>query len=104
MGEFQNRAVKALQFTQTEANLTDPQERQEQFLEIALRLYVAIGGRLADVGDCVGRISAAGQFKVEQEIGSMIIELSALSHMCDMDMMQAAKIELEKAIKAKACL
>ncbi|KQS78805.1 hypothetical protein ASG25_09170 [Rhizobium sp. Leaf384] len=100
MGEFQNRAIKMLQLTESVSHLTDTVERQRQFLENAVRLYLAIGGKLTDFTQLEQPLDK--NLKVGKEIGSMIIELSALSNLHDMDMMQAAKIELERRVSGRS--
>jgi hypothetical protein len=100
VGEFQNHAVKALQLVQTKQSFLDPAERRKRFLENVVRLYLAIGGRLEDFRDLSQPVKRVDQLVAAKEIGSLVVELSALSSLHDLDMMQAAKIELEM-LKAK---
>lgn len=93
MSEIQNRAVRMLQ--QNGLDMTVASYRV-QMLKAALALYRSTGGT-----EQVARELCAGAFQgrsgaAATGIGDAMIALAAVSHLSDLDMMQAAYNELDR--------
>lgn len=96
MSEIQNRAVRMLQ--QNSLDMTTASCRF-QMLKAALELYRSTGGSEQAARDlCTGAFRGASR-DVATGIGEVMISLAAVSHLSDLDMMQAAYNELDRGVQ-----
>ena len=102
MSELQNNAVALV--TQTEGKLDNlsPKDRSATFLEKALSLYFAIGGNAADVQKLIEKRKSASPDRIENVIAGVLVELGAVSHLSDIDMVQATHNRFDAELKVRS--
>lgn len=96
MSEFQNKAVRLMAACDGEASVTDPGLRQRNLLLSALELYRALGGSFEQPEAAKDQGEMSTPRRVDLVIGDLMKELAAISHMYDMDIMQAAHNTLDR--------
>ncbi|MFK0274079.1 hypothetical protein ACIQUG_10415 [Ensifer sp. NPDC090286] len=89
MSEFQNKAVRLMIASTGEASLGDLDERRRNVLTTAMELYLALGGTFEQLEACVADATLQPR-RVDMVVGDMMMELAAVSHIHDIDIMQAA--------------
>ncbi|MCB5201185.1 hypothetical protein LH464_01680 [Neorhizobium sp. T786] len=95
MSELQNRAVRMLQ--QESLNMTVSDHRF-QMLKVALALYRSSGGSERMARDLCAEAFKEPRKDIAAGIGEIMIVLAGISHLNDLDMMQAAYNELERGL------
>lgn len=95
MSVFQNKAVRLMIASTGEASIGDLDERRKNLLMTAMELYLAMGGSFEQLEACVMQDETPKPRRVDVVIGEMMKELAAISHVHDMDMMQAAHNTLD---------
>jgi hypothetical protein len=95
MSEVQNRAVRMLQ--QETLNMSISYYRF-QMLKVAVELYRAAGGSERLARDLCSEVFQETPKDVAAGVGELMIVLAGISHLSDLDMMQAAYNELERAL------
>lgn len=107
MSAFQNKAVRLLAARAGEASARDLVERQRNFLAAALELYRALGGSFEQLEAVIIEDATGAPRRVDLVIGDLMNELAVISHVHDMDMMQAAHntldLRLQEPISGTSC-
>lgn len=100
MSEIQNKAVALL--TQNEGDLFSqpPHARGALFLRRALELYFALGGDETTATDLIEEGLQTPRLRVEAAVANVMMEVAAVSHLNDIDMIQAAYNRLDAELKA----
>jgi hypothetical protein len=102
MSEFQNKAVRLMEAGAGEASVSDVAERQRNLLASALELYRALGGSFELLEASIIQGETDTPRRVDLIIGDLMHELAAISHMHDMDIMQAAYNTLDMRLRMMA--
>ncbi len=95
MSEFQNKAVRLMIASTGEASVGDLDERRKNVLTTAMELYLALGGTFEQLEACVEQGASLEPRRVDVAVGEMMLELAAVSHIHDIDIMQAAHNTLD---------
>ncbi|WP_245269706.1 hypothetical protein [Ensifer sp. WSM1721] len=75
--------------------MSDLAQRQRNLLFAALELYRALGGSFEQLEASIMEDATGAPRRVDVIIGDLMNELAAISHMHDMDLMQAAHNTLD---------
>lgn len=95
MSEFQNKVVRLMVASAGDASVSDLAERQRNLLVAALELYRALGGSFEQLEASVMQDEMEAPRRVELIVGDLMKELAAISHINDLDIMQAAHNTLD---------
>ncbi len=95
MSDFQNKAVRLMAARSGEASVSDLAERQRNLLFATLELYRALGGSFEQLEASIMEDATGAPRRVDVIIGDLMHELAAISHIHDMDLMQAAHNTLD---------
>ena len=100
MSEIQNRAVDLLKMD-PDAHPMTIEDVREQFLTASLALYRSLGG-----SDARAKVLLQGSAKQQGDVaalvGDLMLKMAAVSHLQDMDMMQAAYNTLRRRYRELA--
>lgn len=103
MSEFQNKAIRVMSVCEGEASVGDVAERQRRLLLFALELYRSLGGSFEQIEDQIMQDESDPPRGVDLVIGDLMRELAAISHLHDIDVMQAAHNALDRRLRQRMC-
>ncbi|PKR50449.1 hypothetical protein [Thalassospira marina] len=95
-GDYQARTGRWVETCFGIEGCDDVAGRATRFLEDALALYQAAGGTLDDATKLIGHVSCKPVSDPEQETGSVILSLAALSNARNINMLHAGEKELDR--------
>lgn len=95
MSELQNRAVELLKLQPASLPMTDAALRQH-LLSLCLGLYRAMGGSEPDAEDLLRQSFSTPPADVAASVGDLMMAVAGLSHLKDIDMVQAAYNTLDR--------
>ncbi|MGO4621539.1 hypothetical protein AB4Z34_25875 [Ensifer sp. 2YAB10] len=99
MSEFQNRAVRLMVASSGEDSTSDLAVRRAKVLTTALELYDALGGSSEQLEACIAKRDAGAPRRIDLVIGDLMMEMATISHIHDIDVMQAAHNALDSGIR-----
>lgn len=105
MSELQNRAVELLKLQPGSLPMTDAALRHH-LLTVCLSLYRAMGGSEPVAEDLVRESFSTPPADVATSVGDLMMAVAGLSHLQDIDMVQAAYNTLDRGTlhrSASAC-
>lgn len=95
MSAIQNKAVALVKQNEIDFDLQLLPERRLPFLRQVLELYFTMGGDPALVANLVNEVRFSPRVKMDDAVAGVMIELAAVSHLCDIDMVQATYNRLD---------
>lgn len=95
MSELQNKAVALIAQNESILATQSAADRSARFLESALSLYFALGGDEETARATLLTSMIADLPKVDAAVADVVLELAVVSHLSDIDMVQAAYNRLD---------
>ncbi len=99
MSEFQNRAVRLMVASVGDASPSDISVRRTNVLTTALELYVALGGSHEQLETAIAKKESDAPRRIDLVIGDLMMEMATISHIHDIDVMQAAHNALDSGFR-----
>ena len=99
MSEFQNRAVRLMVASIGDASTSDISVRRTNVLTTALELYVALGGSHEQLETAIAKKESDAPRRIDLVIGDLMMEMATISHIHDIDVMQAAHNVLDSGVR-----
>ena len=99
MSEFQNRAVRLMVASIGDASTSDISVRRTNVLTTALELYVALGGSHEQLETAIAKKESDAPRRIDLVIGDLMMEMATISHIHDIDVMQAAHNALDSGVR-----
>ena len=102
MSEFQNRAVRLMVASIGDASTSDISVRRTNVLTTAMELYVALGGSHEQLETAIAKKAkkeSDAPRRIDLVIGDLMIEMATISHIHDIDVMQAAHNVLDSGVR-----
>ncbi|WP_065373066.1 hypothetical protein [Ensifer adhaerens] len=99
MSEFQNRAVRLMVASVGDASTSDISVRRTNVLTTALELYVALGGSHEQLETAIAKKESDAPSRIDLVIGDLMMEMATISHIHDIDVMQAAHNALDSGVR-----
>ncbi|MEI3854688.1 MULTISPECIES: hypothetical protein [unclassified Ensifer] len=99
MSEFQNRAVRLMVASVGDASTSDISVRRTNVLTTALELYVALGGSHEQLETAIAKKESDAPRRIDLVIGDLMMEMATISHIHDIDVMQAAHNALDSGVR-----
>ncbi|MDX0770028.1 hypothetical protein BMJ34_18780 [Sinorhizobium medicae] len=96
MSEFQNKAIRLMASYDGDASIGNLALRQRNLLLSALELYRVLGGSFEQLEAAIMQDHASALRRVDLVVGDLMMELAAICHIHDMDIMQAGHNALDK--------
>ncbi len=90
MSELQNRIIQRLNSDGTYLQGDHVYSRQEQYLRTALALYFSMGGTVEKLNQTLPTVKREPYEDIGDRIADVVVEIAAVSHARDLDMVQAA--------------
>lgn len=82
-----------------EASTSDISVRRTNVLTAALELYVALGGSFEQLEATVAKKESDAPRRIDLVIGDLMMEMATISHIHDIDVMQAAHNALDTGVR-----
>lgn len=102
MSEIQNKAISLVAQTEGGAPSRLNETRRDLLLARAMDLYLAMGGSATEAATLAGSYVPDGVPRIENGVAGVMVELAAVSHMHDIDMIQATYNRLDAELEPAA--
>ncbi len=82
-----------------DASTSDISVRRTNVLTTALELYVALGGSHEQLETAIAKKESDAPSRIDLVIGDLMMEMATISHIHDIDVMQAAHNALDSGVR-----
>lgn len=82
-----------------DASTSDISVRRTSVLTTALELYVALGGSHEQLETAIAKKESDAPRRIDLVIGDLMMEMATISHIHDIDVMQAAHNALDNGVR-----
>lgn len=102
MSELQNRIIQQLQTREGKQPSASPYSRHQQLLRAAFEVYFAVGGDIKELDKYVHDDQPPNRISTPEAIANLVVEIAAVSHASDLDMVQAAYNWIDEVYPSEA--